>query len=266
MLPIGTRIVNKFHWLRDRAWPVIVGRLQFCALLLSSPSLVVSDRSALIVAPHQDDETLGCGGMIALKRAQGVPVQVIFITDGGASHDWHPQFKAGGIAAIRRQEALAAMNILGVAAEQVHFLDQRDGKLKWLQDADRQSTVDQLTALLKTHPPGEIYVTHRADRSTDHEATYGLVRSAMAAADSTADLWEYPIWILWKPRLFQDLSLGELAGAHRLGIGPVARQKRAALLEYRSQYLPIGDTPGTVLPYGFLWRFKLPFELFFKVD
>jgi N-acetylglucosamine malate deacetylase 1 len=37
-------------------------------------------------------------------------------------------------------------------------------------------------------------------------------------------------------------------------------------LEYRSQYLPIGDTPGTVLPYGFLWRFKLPFELFFKVD
>jgi N-acetylglucosamine malate deacetylase 1 len=266
MLPIGPRMVNKFRWLRDRVWPMVVGRLQFCALLLGSSSLAVSDRSALIVAPHPDDETLGCGGLIALKRAQGIPVQVVFITDGGASHSWHPQFQDGGIAPIRRQEALAALEILGVAAAQVHFFDQRDGQLKWVEAADRQSVVDRLSALLTDHAPGEIYVTHRADRSTDHEVTYGLVRSAVAAAGIPVDLWQYPIWILWKPRLFRDLSLTELAGAHRLGIGPVTRQKRQALAQYRSQYLPIGETADTVLPQGFLWRFGLPFELFFKVD
>jgi N-acetylglucosamine malate deacetylase 1 len=244
--PIGPKILNKLRWLRDRQWPLLVGRLQFCAILAGSSPLAVSARSALIIAPHPDDETLGCGGLIALKRAQGIDVQIVFITDGGASHDWHPQFQAGGIAPIRHQEALAALDILGVAAE--------------------QSIVDQLSAILTAHLPGEIYVTHRADRSTDHEQSYELARSAIAAAGIAVDLWQYPIWILWKPRLFQDLALSELAGARRLAMGSVVGQKRQALLAYRSQYLPIGDTPGTVLPPGFLWRFGLPFELFFKVD
>jgi LmbE family N-acetylglucosaminyl deacetylase len=47
-----------------------------------SKPLAVSHKSALIFSPHQDDETLGCGGAIALKRQMGVPVKVIFLTDG----------------------------------------------------------------------------------------------------------------------------------------------------------------------------------------
>ncbi len=33
-------------------------------------------------SPHQDDEAFGCGGMIALKSEQGIPVVVVFLTDG----------------------------------------------------------------------------------------------------------------------------------------------------------------------------------------
>ena len=36
----------------------------------------------LVVAPHPDDETLGCGGAIAQLRSQGYPVQVLVISDG----------------------------------------------------------------------------------------------------------------------------------------------------------------------------------------
>ena len=42
-------------------------------------------KRVLVVAPHQDDETLGCGGLIARKRYEGLPVHVVFITDGSAT-------------------------------------------------------------------------------------------------------------------------------------------------------------------------------------
>src|SRR4030065_330273 len=42
--------------------------------------------SAVIFAPHQDDETLGCGGTIMLKRKAGTPVACVFMTDGSTSH------------------------------------------------------------------------------------------------------------------------------------------------------------------------------------
>jgi len=39
----------------------------------------------LVVAPHPDDETLGCGGTIAKHAAAGDQVEVLIVTNGGAS-------------------------------------------------------------------------------------------------------------------------------------------------------------------------------------
>jgi N-acetylglucosamine malate deacetylase 1 len=260
------RILNKIHWLYTRQWPILVSQLQYCGLMLTCRPIAISPKSALIISPHQDDETFGCGGVIALKRAQGVAVNVIFITDGSASHIWHPQFSQGEIAPVRQQEALTALKALGVEAEQVHFLNHRDGKLKWLDQDEHQQILDQLVQLIQAHAPAEIYVTHRYDRSNDHEITFNLVKTAIAVSGLHPELFEYAIWMLWKPMLFCDLTLQELAGACRLPIHPVLRQKQAALKAYRSQYLPIADGNSTVLPQGFLWRFNLPYEIFFQPD
>ena len=185
------------------------------------------------------------------------------MTDGSASHCWHPNFKNGEISPIRHQEAIEALQILGVEESQIHFLDQPDGQLKWISESVQESIVIQLTNYILAVQPGEIYVTHRHDRSNDHEMTYALVKAAIQRSGLTIDLLEYPIWILWKPLLFKDLSPQELSGAKRLFIGTVMSQKRRALEAYRSQYTPIGETTSTVLPKGFLWRFFLPYEVFF---
>ena len=42
--------------------------------------------SAIVFSPHQDDETLGCGGTIARKKEAGAEVKVVFMTDGSLSH------------------------------------------------------------------------------------------------------------------------------------------------------------------------------------
>src|SRR5829696_1206258 len=42
----------------------------------------VAARGCLVIAPHPDDETLGCGATIARKRAAGTPVRVVIVADG----------------------------------------------------------------------------------------------------------------------------------------------------------------------------------------
>jgi hypothetical protein len=43
-------------------------------------------KPAIIFAPHQDDETLGCGGTIIRKKQAGANLQIVFMTDGCRSH------------------------------------------------------------------------------------------------------------------------------------------------------------------------------------
>jgi hypothetical protein len=39
-------------------------------------------KQALVVAPHPDDDALGCGGTMALMSGGGRPPHVVFLTDG----------------------------------------------------------------------------------------------------------------------------------------------------------------------------------------
>jgi N-acetylglucosamine malate deacetylase 1 len=65
----------------------------------------------LVVAPHADDETLGCGGSIARFVAEGRTVVVALMT--GATATPHPLFSAETLGGVRA-EFEAAMTVLGV--------------------------------------------------------------------------------------------------------------------------------------------------------
>ncbi len=255
------------RWLLNRRWYEFQMKLQFRWIAYSHSQVrEVNDKSALIFAPHQDDESLGCAGIIALKREQGIRVKVVFITDGGGSHSGHPTITREEIVQIRRVEALAALNILGVEPTDIHFLNQRDGALHKQTETERQQTIDKMAGILSEFQPGEVYITHRQDRSRDHETSYKLMTEALAQAKLTVEVWEYAIWLLWNSLLGRNLTKKELAGAYRLSIDSVVSKKRQALETYRSQYLPIDAGSSPVLPRGFLWRFFLPCEIFFKSE
>jgi N-acetylglucosamine malate deacetylase 1 len=258
-------VQNKIWRLYNHKLPEFMSMLQFRWLLhIASKPLTVNQKSAMVIAPHQDDEVLGCGGLIRLKREQNVPVQIVFITNGAASHAKHPKFQSGEMVPIRQQEALSALSILGVDSEQIHFLDKPDSQLQNLDASKRQQTIEQLAQLLKSFQPGEVYVTHRQDRIKDHEVTYELVQAAIQYSGIEVDILQYPIWILWKSLLFRDLKLHELAYAHRISIHSVQSKKIEALEAYRSQCLPIDAETSAVLKPGFLRRFLVPYEIFFK--
>lgn len=69
--------------------------------------------SFLILAPHPDDESIGCGGSIVKHVRGGNKVKVIFLTAGNMGDPL--RIFAGNYINLRRASALKALSVLGVA-------------------------------------------------------------------------------------------------------------------------------------------------------
>jgi LmbE family N-acetylglucosaminyl deacetylase len=219
---------------------------------------MLTNAPTLVAAPHHDDETFGCGGLIALKRQAGVDVQVVFVTDGSQSHRDHQSLRTADIVAGRQQEAIAACAILGVSADDLHFLNGADGELREMASIERSEMVHRLAGIITRSGAKEICVPYRQDCHPDHEATHALVEDAMDLAGSDADLLEYPIWLLWK-RTLRDWTTTELGGAERLDVRAVQEIKNRAIAAYGSQLqgMPDGFVSQFQLGEEFFWRYRL---------
>ncbi|HLO86704.1 MAG TPA: PIG-L deacetylase family protein [Nostocaceae cyanobacterium] len=221
-----------------------------------SLALTVSQKPVMVFSPHQDDETLGCGGMIAQKRQLGIPVTVVFLTDGQGGISLEPD--KNKVIQIRKQESLSALEILGVNASDIYFLDQLDGGLGNLEYQKKQQIINQIAELIRLYEPGEIYVPHYKDCHRDHEATFKLVKLAIAQTQLNIELLQYPIWLFWRSPLFILLKLSDITPAYRLCITSVQDKKQQAIAAYSSQIQN--------LPSGFLQRFLNLDEIFFKTQ
>jgi LmbE family N-acetylglucosaminyl deacetylase len=237
----------------------VVGR----PLLLSRAADVTSQtaaRSCLVLAPHPDDETLGCGATIIRKLATGALVRVVIATDG--RHSPRPnKLSIDAFVKIREEEARRACAILGLSAEDITFLRFEDGRL-----ADhRQLLRDRLLDLLETINPEEVFVSSIIDNHPDHRALAELARElAQVRPDRTCGLYEYPIWF-WDPRLWHVRDLLEL----RICIVRMDEfriRKHEAIAAYRSQVTNFtGERDGAALRPGFLRQFLRPEETFFEI-
>ena len=242
-LQIGTRF-------RSFVRPAFVGT-RTAHVRRGSVSLPLTPLPLLVVAPHQDDETIGCGGLIARKRDGGAPVTVVFLTDGSRCFgDAYPD--VAGLTARRRGEALRALEVLGVPAADVHFLDLPDGGLSRLSEAARRDVRRRLADLMEACGAREVCAPHFHDRHADHEAAHEIVRDAIIAAASRAAapsppvLLQYLIWHFWESPLLGPTNRDEMRGACCLTLPKGAHSRKVrALREYRTQH--------ALLPFGF-WR------------
>jgi len=228
---------------------LVCARVFALALHFRSRPFSLPPGPILIVAPHPDDETLGCGGLIAHAAHAGVAVHTIFLTDGEASHDGHPLLKPVDLASLRKAEALAALAALGVDAPErtTRFLGAPDGRLDQLAPGERDRIGADMTALIRELRPAFVLAPYRAGGSTEHAAACDLVRAACAAAGG-ATLLEYPIWAWWNPfRLRPRLDAGADNLRLALDAATLAR-KRRALACHRSQVEPTPPWPKAVLP------------------
>jgi LmbE family N-acetylglucosaminyl deacetylase len=226
---------RRWRWLRRVGLAAVCCCLAngTCAASAPTVALVPQDR-VLVLAPHPDDEVIGCGGVIQQAVAMGLPLRVVFFTYGDAN-EWsflvyrkRPVVMPKAVRTmgeVRHDEALAAAGVFGVPAGQLTFLGYPDfGTLDiwnehWGASAPCRSLLTRatavpyasalrpgaphkgeevlrdLTTVLREFKPTKIFVSHPADHNPEHRALYLFTRVALWDLELEMKPEVFPYWI-----------------------------------------------------------------------
>lgn len=224
---------------------------------------VTGDGTCVILAPHPDDESLGCGGLIAACVAAGRPPLVVVLTDGAGSHPNSRAYPPGRLRVVREAEVRDAVACLGLSADRVVFLHQPDTAAPH-DGPGFDTVVTRLVALIRREANcTAILAPWRHDPHCDHEAAS---KAAAAAATLTGIRnLAFPVWG-WTLPGTAPIPESPAAG-WRLDIRASLPAKRAAIQAHRSQYggLITDDPGGFRLPAALLSVFDNPYETYLPV-
>jgi len=208
------------------------------------PLALTGGGAVIVLAPHPDDETLGCGQAIAALTDAGVCVQLVLVTDGSQSHPKSLRCPPQRMARLRARELQRAWRRLTKGAGPAPvLLGYRDCGAP-NDSASRDAACDRIASLIGPRT-GAIWASWAGDPHSDH------VRVARLATDLHArhgDLarWSYPIWGRFNPALPapSPCEMALVADPGLLG------RKRQALAAHASQMTGlISDDPT-----GFVMR------------
>jgi LmbE family N-acetylglucosaminyl deacetylase len=247
----------------------------------------------LVIAPHPDDEAIGCTAVMlqALERKQRVGV--VLVTNGDAfagvtvvvrkPKDQLIPADFLKLAAVRQQHTVGAMGRLGVRLADLMFLGYPDGGLEKIYHLEgdspfqqkftekketygvvvgdyhslihgrpapytRASVLGDLSEIIRTRQPKEIFVTNEADSHPDHRATFWFVRDAARAAGYRGSLFTYMV---------HGKGPAEAPGRRIVLNQALLDRKKAVIEEYQAGLSPLHDSLAA--------RFTKPEEVFWPV-
>lgn len=178
----------------------------------------MANKQVLVLAPHPDDETFGCGGTIRMLTEGGIQVDVAFLTrgehgiEGGDVADARTMRQT---AELRTREAQAACEVLGV--REVIFLNGSDTCL-----AEQPQLAESIVELLQKGRYQRVFCPWPQDGHDDHKATFALLRHAIELSAFSPSFWLYEVW---KP----------LPANTFVPIDRTIPSKRQAISKYQSQ-------------------------------
>jgi LmbE family N-acetylglucosaminyl deacetylase len=217
------------------------------------------------VAPHPDDETLGCGGLISTIKRLGSAVYVIFVTDGSASHPNSKIWPSARLAELREKEANDALACLGLQNEPRMFLRLVDAAMPPAGSPAWQAAVFELREALQSFSPDLAILPWRRDPHCDHRASWRLFHTALEETSVHLEELEYAIWLEELGRS-EDYPRDGEAELVRVDVSGVIEEKRAAIAAHKSQVSDLIDDD----PVGFrlmprtLARLTTPTETFWR--
>lgn len=168
----------------------------------------------LVIAPHPDDDLIGCGGSMIKHLEKGNEVFVIYITNGDAEN---LKFQSDKFSKIRREETISAARCLGLKVENLFFLNEKP----WQLNEERMRF--ELLKLVRRIRPDICYIPHDNDAHVDHRI---VSRAALDVINMAPGKWfrgyggvkeepfsisvilAYEVWSpLMSPNYFEDITL-----------------------------------------------------------
>lgn len=142
--------------------------------------------NVLVIAPHPDDEAIGCGGALCLHAQSGDRVAAVFLTSGELGLKKLPRDEAWK---IRETEARRSGKILGLA--DLYFLRQPD----WTLGEHVATAAKLLRDVLRREAPALIYLPHSLEWHPDHQAAMPIVKAAIKRETiRVPKLLAYEVW------------------------------------------------------------------------
>ncbi len=217
--------------------------------------------TCLVLAPHPDDESLGCGGLIALLRKKDKEVFVLFVTDGSLSHPNSKKYPAAQLAALRREEAIQALAVLDVPRGNVFFFNKKDGALPAEGEPEFAQNVSQLHLLITLLRADLILSPYEKDPHRDHRATAQMLKAAADKIHMSFHVLQYVIWLHERGEE-EDMPNDETLLF--VDIAPYLSQKEKAIWQHQSQTTTLidDDPDGFILSPGVLSHFLVPKEYY----
>jgi LmbE family N-acetylglucosaminyl deacetylase len=197
-------------------------RHQLCATdMLSSvvrpiPIEAPFGESMLVLAPHHDDEIIGCGGAILLQVRSSRPVHVLFLQDGGDEHAADGMSRAEMIA-LRENEARSVAAAAGIPEPRF---------LRWprLGAPHTEKIAAQIREELERTNAETIFAPFLLDNHPDHRWTNIALSGALKSYPGSLRIYGYEVW---------GLCVANTA----LIIDTVMKKKQELLAMYKSQVL-----------------------------
>lgn len=231
---------------------VLASAREVAGVAWTVPAVVGDSGRIVVVAPHPDDEVLGCGGLLAMATAAGLPCVIVSVSDGEACYPDHPAWPPQRLRRARALELRRALRELGLWSPRIERLRLPDGDI-----AGHEATLaDALRARLRAGDA--VFVTAGFDGHPDHEA---CARATHAAAGGDTRVFEYPIWAG---------RFDEAAGvAARMPVAlmlptHVRERKLAAIGRFATQTGSAEAIDDPILTEEILARFAGDSELFFR--
>jgi len=190
-------------------WQQQVSQWQICPLprVLDLPQKA----NILVIAPHPDDEVLGCGGTLALLQQKGCHIKVVIMTDGSQGDPL--KYAKGDVIKCRQRESIAALNSLGI--DDIVFLGEADGDFRYT-----PALGAKITSILDNFAPCWILLPSVLDYHRDH----------IAVSLSALRVWQARGY---RERVFLYETWGAVPATWVVDISPVYALKQQAMECYK---------------------------------
>ena len=210
-----------------------------------NPFAEMTGKTILIIAPHPDDDIIGCGGALAILSGHRNRVIAVFLT-AGENGSLDATMTSVKVKKIRMVETAAAFRTLGFPDAEIIWMGYPDGELDF---APRREIQIQLINLIRARHPDVVFAldpgaTYFRYHYRDHRT------AALIAADSVGGA----MWPLEYPRAGPAYRVPETYYFYtaeptlRLDITSVYQKKLSALAQHRSQFPPAANHYTSVGP------------------